>query len=127
MRKIVILLLFVCLLCGCGAVEEKPVHPVVTSITVTRQEGSLEEVLEFPSDKETTQVLNYLRNITYCGRALVNPAYVAGPMYTFCLYFSDGSKQTMQQKGERYFLGTDGVWKEIEPYSGSRLTRLLPP
>ena len=127
MGKIAVFLLLGCFLSGCGAVKEKPVHPVVTSITVTRQEGGIEEVLSFSSDRETTPVLNYLRNITYCGKAAVNPAYVAGPMYSFCLYFSDGSKQTMQQKGERYFLGTDGVWKEIEPYSGSRLSRLLPP
>ncbi len=125
MRKISIFLVLCSLLCGCSAAKKATVHPVVTAISITVQNGSHQEVLAFTSDRETSWVLNYLRTLSDCGEASVNPAYVKGPMYTFSLQFSDGSFQTLRQKNERYFMDTDGIWREIEPYSGSRIRSML--
>ncbi len=120
MGKLWILLGLMLALSGCAQTQAPPA--VVTSITVTTQEGDL----TFASDRETSAVLNYLRILKIRGAAQVNPEYVSGEMYTFRLEFSDGTSQTLHQKADRYFCGADGQWVQIEPYSGARLARLLP-
>ncbi len=125
MKKIAIFLVFL-LLSGCSRITtRRSHHPVVTAITITQLSPQPRQVREFTTDGETSQVLNYLRQLDYGGNAQVNPEYVAGPMYEFTLHYSDGSQDTLRQKADRYFQASDGVWQEIQPYSGCRLVELL--
>ncbi len=112
------------LLWGCARVEPRPAQPVVREITVTEVTADPPAVQHFASDQQTTAVLNYLRLLDIRGPAPVNPEQVAGPMYEIRILYSDGSVSTTRQKADRYIL-LDDRWQQIEPYSGSRLERIL--
>ncbi len=123
MRKLCIILLCLCF-CGCARATPRPPRPVVTAITVTEVGSRPLAVQRFTTDQQTSAVLNYLRLLDIRGPAPVNPEQVAGPMYEIQLHFSDGSVTALRQKDDRYFL-MNGTWRQIEPYSGARLTRIL--
>ncbi len=123
MKKTAVITLLLCLLlCGCSQEPTAAPLPVVTAITVS-QNGSPQAA--YTTDQQITSVMNYLRLLDFRGPAQVNPQYVSGPMYQFTLAYSDGRQEILWQKADRYFMGSDGIWQHIAPYSGSRLTRLL--
>lgn len=104
--------------CAQPAPEDKPLVRVVTRISI-----SADGVTRSYSSTESLEaILAYLRQLSPMTNADQSPSQ--GSMYRISLVYSDGSRQDFRQR-DRYFLDTDGKWKNITEGDILKLCKLF--
>ena len=104
-------------LTGCRRTQntEPTALRVVTEITVTYDYGAIHASRNYTHQEKMRYILNYLRQIDPYGDPAENPETADGSDYRITCHYSDGSQKCYRQKGDRYFQGTDGIWRSIDP------------
>ena len=123
MKRIVFLLIFCVLLCGCGKKETPPEHRVVTGVQVEYQQG--ERVLHRSYHKiENVQfMLNYLRILKPFGPVI--PEEESGDSCQITLEYSHGPDSVYLQRGNSYLRRNGGDWESIDRTRGTLLYPML--
>ena len=131
LKKIPLVVLF-CLMLGIGLTgchrsrnPEPTSLRVVTEITVTYDYGSVHALRSYTHEEKMRQILNYLRQIDPYGDPAENPETADGSDYRITCHYSDGSQKCYRQKGDRYFQGADGIWRNIDPKRAMHLGFIL--
>ena len=115
------------LLWGCHMFQktEPPKYQVVTSITVTYQNGKLNTWRHYNNTAKMHKILNYLRRIDPYGTPDEDPEPAPGSDFHIILSLSDGSHTVYRQKADRFMQESGGKWKKIDPFKAEELSRIL--
>ncbi len=121
------ILLPVLLLWGCHLYQkpQPPKYQVVTSITVTYQNGKINTWRHYTNTAKIHKILNYLRRIDPYGTPEEDPEAAEGSDFHIILSNSDGSHTTYRQKADRFMQESGGKWKKIDPIKAEELSRIL--
>ena len=98
---------------------------VVTEITVTYLNGSIQCQRQYTSSDKMQQLLDYLRTAAAYGVPEEDPENAAGSDFYIVLSYSDGCQKYYRQKANRFLRDVDGVWKKLDPSRGEKLGQLI--
>ena len=125
-KTICILILTLFFLSGCRSEDPaQSVSRVVTDITVTCDNGSIQTQRYYTSSVKMRAILNYLRWIDPYGIPAEDPERIGGSLFRIVMKFSDGSQKVYLQKADRYMQIDGKDWMTIDAEKALTLSKML--
>ncbi len=120
--------LLICILVS-GCIRENTPPPtqssIVTGITVTYENGPVQDKRWYTSSQKMRAILNYLRWIDPYGKPAEDPETLAGSSFRIILSYSDGREKQILQKADRYLWEEGKSWRQINPENALTLTKII--
>ena len=126
MRRILILLLFITLLSGCGKTVPKPDTPsVVTLVEVSALQNGKVVHYRYTQDDKMQAILSYLRSLRPGVYVPIEAETFRSDAYRISLTLSDGRIKIYHQLYDEFMQKDNGPWQRIDSARASSLPQLL--
>ena len=125
-KKLILLLLLCCLLCGCKSEAPVITPPALVTrvqVTVYTQKDVLRRTYTSPQKMEN--VLYLLRQFDPYGKSDRDPELLSGRRFIVQIERSDGSVRIHRIIADRYYSVDARRWQKIEPHHCSELFFLV--